>query len=521
MHARATWFLLLGLALPGHAGDRPVSAPFEIDTVAPPVNVIDRHVRAELERRGMEPARRCSDEVFVRRVYLDVIGTLPRPAEVLAFLADRRPDKRARLIEALLERDEFADYWSLKWSDVLRVKAEFPINLWPNAVQAYYRWIHDCIRLNRPYDRMARALLTESGSNFREPAVNFWRAMPSKEPAALAQGVALTFMGVQLDRWPEERRAQFATLFSRVAFKRTIEWKEEIVFVDPAPVRSLRTVLPDGTRLRVLPDVDPRVAFADWLIRRDNPWFAPCVVNRVWAWLMGRGIVHEPDDFRPDNPPSNPDLLAALSRELVVSGYDLRHVYRLILNSATYQQSSISRSRDPAAEARFAHFIVRRLDAEVLIDAICLITGTHEKYVSPIPEPFTFLPEFERTITLADGSITSPFLEMFGRPTRDSGLWSERNSASTGAQRLHLLNSSDIRNRIRSSPRLAAFTRTARKQPGQAVRDLYLLILSRPPTPAEQRVIWVYSRTRRIRGRALGEDLIWALINSKEFLYAH
>jgi len=521
MRALSGLIALLWLTLPAQAGDRGVVAPFEVEGDFPARNLIDLHVRAELKRRGIKPARRCSDVVFVRRVYLDVIGTLPRPAEVLAFVEDGRPDKRQRLIDALLLRDEFADYWALKWSDILRVKAEFPINLWPNAVQAYYRWIHDSIRVNRPYDRMARAMLTTSGSNFRYPAVNFWRAIPSREPAALAQAVALTFMGVRSERWTPERRKQFAALFSRVAFKRTIEWKEEIVFADPAPTRSLRTVLPDGTRVRILPDVDPRTVFADWLIRRDNKWFAPCVVNRVWAWLMGRGIVHEPDDFRPDNPPSHPALLAALSRELVVTGYDLRHLYRLILNSATYQQSSVSRSDDPAAESLFAHSIVRRLDAEVLIDAICAITGTNENYASPIPEPFTFVPEFKRTITLADGSITSPFLEMFGRPTRDTGLWSERNNASTGPQRLYLLNSSNIQNRIRRSARLAAFTRQARKEPAKAVRGLYLLILSRPPTPTEQRVLWVYRRNKRIAGRQLAEDLFWALINSKEFLYAH
>ncbi|MHC4848779.1 MAG: DUF1553 domain-containing protein [Planctomycetota bacterium] len=511
-------FLLL---VPAHADDRRAVAPFESADEPTARNRVDVIVRAALRERGIEPARRCSDEVFVRRVYLDVIGTLPRPAEVTRFLDDKTPDKRKRLIDALLLRDEFADYWSLKWCDLLRVKAEFPINLWPNAVQAYYRWIHDCLRLNRPYDRMARAMLTTSGSNFRQPAVNFWRSASSKDPHALAQAVALTFLGARFERWSSEQKQQLAAFFSRVAFKRTVEWKEEIVFLDPAPSRSLWAVFPDGSGVRIRGTEDPRRVFADWLIQRDNPWFAPCVVNRVWAWLMGRGIVHEPDDFRPDNPPCNPELLAALSRELVVSGYDLRCLYRLILNSATYQQSSVPRSRNPEAEAQFAHHIVRRLDAEVLIDAICSITGTNENYASPIPEPFTFLPEYARTITLADGSITSPFLEMFGRPTRDTGLWSERNSSSTGAQRLFLLNSSDIQNRIQRSARLAQWARIARKDPTRSVRAAYLTILSRHPLPAELQAIRNHRRAAKLGARQALEDLVWALINSKEFLYAH
>ncbi|MHC4953072.1 MAG: DUF1553 domain-containing protein [Planctomycetota bacterium] len=513
--------LLLLASAPGRAGERPVVHPFEVESGAAQKNIVDEAVRAALLKRGIRPANRCSDEVFVRRVYLDVIGTLPKPGEVLRFLDDRGPDKRRRLIEALLARDEFAEYWSLKWCDLLRVKAEFPINLWPNAVQAYHRWIHDSIRLNRPYDRMARTMLTASGSNFREPAVNFWRAAQSREPVVLAQAVAVTFMGTRLDRWPQARQAEMAAFFSRVAFKRTVEWKEEIVFPSPAPARSMWAVFPDGTGMLIRGNTDPRRAFADWLIRRDNAWFAPCVVNRIWAWLMGRGIVHEPDDIRPDNPASNPELLAALSRELVVSGYDLRRIYRLILNSATYQQSCVPRATHPAAEAQFAHYVVRRLDAEVLIDAICSITGTNENYASPIPEPFTFLPEDDRTIALGDGSISSPFLEMFGRPTRDTGLWSERGRATTGAQRLHLLNSSDIQRRIERSTRLAAVLRNTRRDTDRGVRALYLLILSRHPLPAEMQAVRNYARSSGLNGKQVMDDLVWTLINSKEFLYAH
>jgi len=412
--------VLLGLlARSGWSAEPPLSAIFETRGGFSTKNPIDAAVLSALKKQGIKPARRCSDAVFFRRVYLDVIGTIPEAPEVMAFLQDRRSGKRPRLIEDLLSRDEFADYWALKWGDILRVKAEFPINLWPNAVQAYHRWIHDSIRDNRPYDEFARELLTSSGSNFRVPPVNFLRAVQSRTPVGLAQVAALTFMGARIESWPEDRRAGLEVFFSRVAYKRTAEWKEEIITLNSAPSGPLTAMFPDGTVARIAPDEDPREIFADWLIRPENEWFTKNIVNRIWCWLLGRGIIHEPDDIRPDNPPSNPKLLAVLTKELVKSDYDLRHLIRLILNSSTYQQSPIPRSDHPEAEALFAHYLVRPLGAEVLIDGLCRITGTFEKYMSAIPEPFTNIPQEMRSIALSDGSITSPFLEMFGRPVRE------------------------------------------------------------------------------------------------------
>lgn len=202
-------------------------------------------------------------------------------------------------------------------------------------------------------------------------------------------------------------------------------------------------------------DLDPREVFADWLIDPKNPWFTRNIVNRIWAWLLGRGIIHEPDDIRPDNPPSNPELLAYLEKELIAAKYDLRHLYRIILNSQTYQLSAIPASDKPQAEVNFAHYPLRRLEAEILIDALNQITGTTEKYSSAVPEPFTFIPEEQRSIELADGSITSSFLEMFGRSSRDTGLVGERNNSPSAAQRLHLLNSSHIQKKIEQGPVVA------------------------------------------------------------------
>ncbi len=490
-------------------------------------NRIDELVLAKLARLDIQPAEACSDAVFVRRAYLDVIGTLPAAREAREFLLDRDPNKRSALIERLLQREEFADYWAMKWCDLLRVKSEFPINLWPNAVQAYHHWIRSCIRDNMPYDRFVRELLTASGSNFRVPQVNFYRAIRSRQPQEIAQAVALAFMGARAERWEKGRLSDMAVFFSHIAYKSTAEWKEEIVCFDPniasgqAPgSAALAVVFPDGTALSLPAGKDPREVFADWLIEPNNPWFARCIVNRAWYWLLGRGIIHEPDDIRPDNPPGNPELLAWLEKQFIASNYDLKYLYRLILNSNTYQFSSIPRTDKPDAAANFAYYPLRPLEAEVLIDALNQVTGTTEKYSSPIPEPFTFIPENQRAIAIADGSITGPFLEMFGRPSRDTGLASERNTRPTAAQRLHLLNSSHIQNKIEQGPGIRSLIQSNRK-PKELITSLYLTILSRFPTDEELRIVQAYTRSGPVKGREAVVDLAWALINSTEFLCRH
>ena len=515
------WAVLF-LVVPAAAAPRAVAGPFEKGAVPRPRGRIDELVFARWEQLGIQPARLCSDAVFVRRAYLDVIGTLPTAQEARAFLSDREPDKRSVLVDRLLEREEFADCWAMKWSDLLRVKSEFPINLWPNAVQAYHRWIRTCIRDNVPYDRFVREMLTAGGSNFRVPQVNFYRAVQSTEPQALARAVALTFMGERAENWPKERLSDMAVFFSQVGYKSTREWKEEIVFFDPnkAAEGLSQAVFPDGTPAKLVPDRDPREVFTDWLVAPENPWFARNVVNRIWSWLLGRGIIHEPDDVRPDNPPGNPELLAYLERELIAARYDLKHIYRLILNSNTYQLSSIPRSDHPKAAAHFAYYPLRRLEAEVLIDALNQITGTREKYSSAIPEPFTFIPEDQRSIALADGSITSSFLEMFGRSARDTGLESERNNRPTADQRLHLLNSSHIQRKIEQSRKLRFLMQVKKGNPRATVNGLYLTILSRFPTADELQIVSGYAQSGA-KGREAAVDLAWALINSAEFLYRH
>ncbi len=504
-------------------------APFEVDSGLKLHDQlegsakIDALVQGKLQEHNVKPALLSSDEVFLRRVHISTTGKLPPAWLVNRFDREKDPAKRAKLIDRLIESDEFAEYQSMKWCDILRVKAEFPINLWPNGVQAYHRYIYEMVKTNKAYDRFAREMLTSSGSNFRVPAVNFYRGIQGTEPSAISRAVALTFMGTRLDKWPGTKVKEFEAFFSHIAFKGTAEWKEVIVYPSPQPRDTFEATLPDGGKVAITPNQDPRGVFADWLIRADNKWFARCIVNRIWYWLMGRGIIHEPDDIGPDNHPSNPELLAWLENELIGSGYDLKHIYRIILNSYTYQQSSIPQTDLPHAEKLFAYYPVRRLEAEVLIDAICDITGTSEKYSSPIPEPFTFVPAENRTVELADASITSQFLEMFGRPSRDTGLISERNNEISQAQSLHMLNSTHIQNKIDNGWRIKTIQRNAKNKPDKIVEQLYLNILSRKPTDKETAEAVEYFNDDEIklnRAQAV-RDVAWALLNSKEFLYQH
>jgi hypothetical protein len=479
-----------------------------------PQSALDHLLLKGLAEHNLRPAPLCRDDVFIRRIYLDLIGCLPPAERTRDFLHDRDPAKRKRLIDALLTDERFSDYWTLKWCDLLRVKAEYPINLWPNGVQAYAHWIHEAIKSNMPYDTFARHLLTTSGSNFRAPAVNFYRAVQGDTPQALAAAAALTFMGTRIDTWPDTQRAPFEAIFSRVAFKGTAEWKETIVHLNPSPSPPLKLTMPDGLVLRIPAEADPRITFANWLLSPNNTWFARNLANRAWSWFFSYGLIHEPDDIRPGNPPVHPSILAYLERELASSGYDMRHLFRTILLSATYQQSCVPVTPSADATRLFAHYPLRRLDAEVLLDALTDFSGHHDSYSSPIPEPFTFIPEELRAIELTDGSITSPFLKMFGRPGRDTGIESERSRAITKEQRLHLINSTHIMEKLKRSGTLFAG-----KGREEQLNSLYLTTLARYPTDEEREIAYAYLERSGLH--AARQDLIWAVVNSKEFLHQH
>ena len=471
------------------AGETTALSPNVIDSVAKPAGEV------------------CNDETFIRRVYVDVIGATPTVDEVLDFLNDSRADKRARLIDKLMAHPSFADYQAMHWCDVLRVKAEFPINLWPNGAAVYHRWLRDAVLKNKPYDEFARELLTASGSNFRNPPANFYRAAQAKDSYTLAEAAALTFMGSRTESWTAEQQQEIRKFFAHVAFKETAEWKEEIVYWDRQPPKQTTATLPDGKVVSLSADRDPRKVFADWLITAENPWFARAAANRVWFWLTGVGIVHEPDDFHPDNPPSNPQLLDLLAQEFIASGYDLQQLYRLILTSRTYQQQSPG-------------YHIRPLDAETLQDTFCRIFGTEVSYSSDVPEPFTYVPSWQSTVSLADGSMTSPFLMTFGRPSRDSGREADRPQESTESQRMFLINSTEINGWIEKSWLLRVLPMDSRNR-DLSLQYLWLEVLSRYPTEAELRKADELFGRQTDSTQARTQDLIWMLINTKEFSSRH
>jgi hypothetical protein len=495
-------------------------------------NRIDELVYARLKQMGVPPSPLSSDEVFLRRVYLDTIGLLPTAAEARAFLA--KPD-RARLIDALLAREEFNDFWSLKWGDILRIKSEYPVRVWPKAVAVYYQWVHDSLQANKPYDQFARELLTATGSNFRMAPANFVRAAPSHDPRTLGETAALVFMGARigcarchghpLETWSLEEDAGLGAFFARVNFKSTQEWKEEIVYPDfKLSLRHPRTRalvaphVPGGAPATVGPEEDPRGQFAAWLTAPDNPWFARNIVNRIWYWLLGRGIIHEPDDIRPTNPPSNPELLAYLESELVGHRYDLRHIYRLILNSRTYQLASEPNRWNAGDTALFSHYQVKRLSAEQMFDAVSQFTGTTEKFRSIIPEPYSNWPANYRATQISDGNTECNFLDLFGRPPRDTPYENERNNDPTLKQALYFLNSEQLEGKVSSSPQLKRLTA---RPDAEVLDEIYLSALSRTPTPEERQRLIAYLAAKKTGRAQAVQDIAWAVLNTKEFEFNH
>jgi hypothetical protein len=481
---------------------------------------------------GVPPSGLTSDEMFLRRVYLDTIGLLPTADEARAFLA--KPD-RARLIDMLLARSEFNDFWSLKWGDILRIKSEYPVRVWPKAVAVYYQWVHDSLQANKPYDQFARELVTATGSNFRVAPANFVRAVASHDARSLGETAALVFMGARIgcarchahpvESWTLDDDVGLGAFFARVSFKSTQEWKEEIVYPDfklnlkhPRTRASAEARVPGGQPVKVGVEEDPRGQFATWLTSPENPWFAKNIVNRIWFWLLGRGIIDEPDDIRPTNPPVNPELLAYLESELLQHHFDLRHIYRLILNSRTYQLSSEPNQWNTSDVALFSHYPVKRLTAEQMFDAVSQFTETTEKFRSIIPEPYSNWPANYRATQISDGNTECNFLDLFGRPPRDTPYESERNNDVTLKQALYFLNSEQLEGKVTSSPHLK---RVLAKPDAEVLDDIYLSSVSRFPTADEKQKLAAFLGSKKAARAQAVQDLAWALLNAKEFEFNH
>ncbi len=476
---------------------------------------IDKLVDQSLKSAGIAPSERCSDGVFVRRTYLALAGQLPSAEECKTFLDDKNPNKRSLLVDRLLGSELFVDVMVLKWGDLFKVKSEFPSNIWPNGVQAYNRWIREQMRANRPYDEFVSELLSSTGSNFRSPSVSFYRAFVQRTPEIIAENVELLFLGRR------KVQSESKEFFSQIKYKSTREWKEEIVYVDlDTPVVGREVMMSNGKTVAIGEGVDLRKVYANWLTSKQNKQFATAMANRVWFWLFGQGIVHEPDDFRDDNPASNSALLDYLSSRFVELNFDVRALMAEIAKSETFQRSSIATEQNREQGIKlFAYYPTIRLTAEQIIDGVSRITGVNDRYVSRVPEPYSYYSADLYSADIGDATVSSPQLDLFGRPSRDNSLESGRTNAMNSKQTLYLLNSNTIISKIDRSKQIVKMAEGCSSR-NEVIESIYLMLYSRYPNPNELKVVDSIF-TSQSSNTQLAQTLIWAMINTSEFMFNH
>lgn len=494
---------------------------------------VDDLVARKLAKLHIVSSGRATDSEFLRRVYLDTTATLPTPDETRAFLRDADPGKRAKLIDRLLERPEFVDYRTLKLADLLRVNGQY---LSEEGADIYYRWIRDRVAKNVPYDQFVRELLTARGSTYRTGPANYFRV--ARTPEDLAETTSQSFLGTRLacakchnhpfENWKQRDYYGLAAFFARFGIKGGPEFGEEQIFVrrdgevqnprikQNAKPRFLGGAEPTLTENAEIAVSDRRAALVEWMTARDNRHFARVAVNRIWADYFGRGIVDPVDDFRISNPPANGPLLDALAKDFIAHNYDVKHITRVILNSATYQRSSVILPGNARDDRYFARVYPRRLPAEALLDAIGQVTGKQDRFW-PYPQGW-------RATQIRDSRIGAYFLEVFGRPKREILCACERSPQPNLSQSLHLINSGSLNNKIAADDsRLAALLKqfepwapAARDK--RIVEELYYLTLCRPPSKSEGAAMLAYVAKSKERRKGF-EDALWALLNSEEFLF--
>jgi hypothetical protein len=495
----------------------------------PAANEIDRHVFAKQKELQLNPAPLCTDEVFLRRVYLDTIGVLPTAEEARTFLDSKDPARRAKLIDELLERGEYASFWALKWADVLRGS---PTTISERGVHSFHRYLVKTMAQDRPMDQFARELLTGLGNTLNKPAANFYRV--SRTPEDAAEAFAQLFLGVRVQcakchNHPFEAITQtdyygLSAYFAQVQFKGAkFGLDDEIIYLQPGrevqhpTTRKKQDPIAFGSPAGKLePDEDRREKLADWLTRPDNRYFAPSLVNRVWYHLLGRGIVEPVDDFRDTNPPSNPELLDTLAKDFAKNGYRLKPLIRSILNSSTYQLASVGAAKqsEGAADADrfFTKGAIRMLSAELILDAISSATG--------ISETFKGYPAGTRAVELAEGGVNHPFLQAFSKPVRDVSCECAREEDPSLPQMLHLLNNKGMLAKVDSPKSRLALAMREKKDDAAVIEQIYLATLSRRPTVAEVRIATRHIEELGDRAKGL-QDLQYALFNMGEFLLRH
>ncbi len=509
-------------ALVPHPGKPDASGSARLARLAQSPVEYDRIVAARLERLQIAPAGLCDDATFLRRVSLDLSGTLPTAQQAREFLSAPAPDRRDRLVDRLLQQPEFVDYWTLKWADLLRVNRR---TLGRKAAAAYYCWIHDCVEANLPLDRFATELLTAEGPLNTSPAGYFYKAIP--DPNDLANTVSQVFLGVRIecarchhhpwDRWSQHDYHGMQAFFTQVSFRKAGD-SESLLAAAKVPTihpRTKQAVLAhalDEAQPQDNPDGDRRRLLASWLATADNPWFARNLANRTWAHFLGRGLVEPVDDFRLTNPAANPELLDALARQLTELKFDYRRFVRTIVLSQTYQSGTEISDSNATDEQNYSRYPLKRMDAEVLLDAVSQATG--------VAEDFPGMPAGTRAIQLWDSHLPHQFLELFGRPVRETACECERVTEPTVSQVLHVLNSPQIEARLRHADGRIANLCEQHADDRQLVESLFLTFYSRLPTADEQ--VAALQHLSVVPSRREGaEDLAWGLMNSLEFLVNH
>ncbi|MEZ6073355.1 MAG: DUF1549 and DUF1553 domain-containing protein [Pirellulales bacterium] len=488
-----------------------------------PANYVDELVGKKLNRLRIEPSEICSDEAFLRRATIDITGTLPTPDEYAAFLADSTADKRAKLIDALLERKEFSEIWAMKWAELLMVRSTNRVSY--KSAFLYANWITDQIATNVPLDAMVRKLISANGGTFKNPETNFYEVEP--DTLKLSENVAQVFMGMRIqcaqchnhpfDRWTMDDYYGFAAWFAQIGRKTGEDYRETLVFNSGGgEVKHLvdgRVMTPKflGGDAPDLAGRDRREALAEWIASPDNPYFATSIANRVWAHFFGVGIVEPVDDIRVSNPPSNPELFETLGVKFTEYGYDFKQLVRDICNSHAYQRDTQRNASNDHDELNFAHARLRRIKAECLLDCISQVTDTQDK--------FRGLPLGARAVQIADGGTSNYFLTTFGRAERTSVCSCDVKTEPTLSQSLHLLNGDSVSGKIAAGGVIKSLIE-AGNLPEQVVGKLYVRCLSRQPTPAEtERLLTLVAENDNAQQGL--EDVFWALLNSREFIFNH
>jgi hypothetical protein len=505
-------------------------------TGPPENNFIDKLINAKLKQIEVLPSELTTDEEFLRRVSYDLLGLPPTPAEVRAFLADTRADKRARLIDALLGRPEHADYWALKWGDLLKIRFDL---LSDKGTWGMYRWLRDNVAGNKPFDRQVRELLAAEGSCAENPPANFWRVFPNPNDAS--EAVVQVFFGVRLmcakchdhpfEKWVQNDYYGMAAFFSQVARKPGVRSGDLVVFRAKTPALAthprtgelLNPKFLDGTSQPVPAEQDARRLLADWMTRRDNPFLARATVNRVWSFLFGRGIIDPVDDIRSSNPPVNAPLLDALAKDFVEHDFDGRHLLRTILNSRTYQLSARTNPFDRDDVQNFSHALPRRLSAEQLLDTLGQVTGIPENFAPRYAGAGTVaLPAGGvRAGQLPDRQLTAEMLELFGRPKGETSCSCERHEEASMTQALHLINGKSVADRLANpAGRVAKLVQTPGVSEDEIVEELYLAVLCRLPRANEKELMRKHFAASGDKLKA-AQDVTWVLLNTKEFLFNH